>query len=126
MKKYLLASALLFSAFSALSSSARDDFAASLDPLISLSSNANARLGMSREQLLDQLGQPSEKLADSLWVYSDFRAKGRPVAEQCDTLVVVFTGERVSLLRLTDAFLVKAAIAKARANAAKPTTVAKK
>ena len=126
MKKYLLVSALLLSAISAQSSSAQDAFAASPDPLITLSSNAHARLGMSREQLIDQLGQPSEELSESIWVYSDFRAKGRSVGEHRDTLVVVFTQDRVSLLRLTDAFLVKTAIAKARANAPKLPTVAKK
>jgi hypothetical protein len=45
---------------------------------------------MSPAQLIDQFGEPSEKLSDSIWVYSDFRAKGRPVGEECDTLVVVF------------------------------------
>jgi hypothetical protein len=78
---------------------------------------------MSPAQLIDQFGEPSEKLSDSIWVYSDFRAKGRPVGEECDTLVVVF--DRVSLLRLTDGFLMKAAIAKARVNANKPMQVAK-
>ena len=126
MKSLLLASSLLLSAFSAASSFAQDSLPASPENLMLLSSQPNARVGMSREDLIDQLGEPSEKLSASVWVYADFRARNRPDSEQHNALVVVFTKDTVSLLRITDDASIKVAIAKYRANAARAATVARK
>ena len=126
MKSLLLATSLLLSAVSTASSFAQDSFAAAPESLLLLSSHPNARVGMSREELIDQLGEPSEKFSPSLWVYADFRARNRPESEQANALVVVFEKGVVSRIRLTDNAAVKTAIAKFRANAHKDAKVARK
>lgn len=75
---------------------------------------------MTRNELVEQLGQPSQKLSATVWVYSDFRARNRPRAEQNDALVVVFTGNLVSKLRVSHQSLIVAALARVRADAASP------
>ena len=124
MKKRLLVSALVLSAVSAASSFAQDAQYSSLDSLVPLSWQANARVGMTRTELVDQLGEPSQKISAVLWVYSDFRARYRPIDDRADALVVIFVGERVSLLRLTERSLIEAALVKARVNANKAAAVA--
>jgi outer membrane protein assembly factor BamE (lipoprotein component of BamABCDE complex) len=126
MKSVLLASSLLLSAVSAASSFAQDSSVLSPEALVLLSSQAHARIGMSREDLVDQLGEPSEKLSASVWVYMDFRAKNRPVSEQANALVVVFEKDSITRLRLTDNAAMKMVIAKVRENAAKETKIARK
>lgn len=81
---------------------------------------------MTRDELVEQLGQPSEKLSASIWLYFDLRAKGRPTGDQSDTLVVVFTHDRISLLRLTERSLIAPAIAKVRSNGSNGMAVARK
>jgi hypothetical protein len=126
MKSLLLASSLLLSAVSAASAFAQESFVASPEELTLLSSQAFARVGMSRADLIDQLGEPSEKLSDSVWVYTDFRAKDRPISEQANALVVVLEKNTVTRLRLTDNTAMKMVIAKVRENSAKATKIARK
>ena len=126
MKKYLLLASLVLSAVFTASSPAEDAARASAETLLSFGSNVFARTGMSRDQLVAQLGAPSEKLGEDVWAYWDFRAAGLPPATRGDTLVVVFTQGHVSLLRVTDRASVEAALAKLRANAAKSPVIAKK
>jgi hypothetical protein len=76
-----------------------------------------AKTGMSRDQLVEQFGAPSEKLSENLWAYFDFRGLRLPLGARGDTLVVVFTNDNVSLLRFTERALVEAAIAKLRSKA---------
>ena len=126
MKSLLLVTSLVFSAVSAASSFAQESLTVSPEALVLLSSQAHARIGMSREDLVDQLGEPAEKLSASVWVYTDFRAKDRPVSEQANALVVVFEKDRIIRLRLTDNAAMKMVIAKVRANALKDAKVASK
>jgi outer membrane protein assembly factor BamE (lipoprotein component of BamABCDE complex) len=126
MKSLLLVTSLVLSAVSAASSFAQESLTASPEALVLLSSQAHARVGMSREDLVDQLGEPAEKLSASVWVYTDFRAKDRPVSEQANALVVVFEKDKVTRLRLTDNAAMKTVIAKVRANAHKDAKVARK
>ena len=126
MKSLLLVTSLVLSAVSAASSFAQESLTVSPEALVLLSSQAHARIGMSREDLVDQLGEPAEKLSASVWVYTDFRAKDRPVSEQANALVVVFEKDRIIRLRLTDNAAMKMVIAKVRANALKDAKVASK
>jgi hypothetical protein len=79
---------------------------------------------MSRTVLVAQLGQPTERLSSNVWVYADFRAPHRPAHERYDALLVVFTGERVTRLRLVQSAAVVPALAKFRAANAKAAAVA--
>jgi hypothetical protein len=124
MKKLLLASSLFLTA--AVSAFAADSTHSSADVMVTLSSNAFARIGMSREHLVAQLGEPSEELSATVWVYWDFRAVGRPAGDRSDALVVVLNNDQISLLRLTERSLVEAARLKLRANAARTSVVAGK
>jgi outer membrane protein assembly factor BamE (lipoprotein component of BamABCDE complex) len=126
MKSLLLASSLLLSAGSAAPSSAQESLAPSSETLVLLSSHRCARVGMTREDVLDQLGEPSERLSATAWVYADFRARNRPESDKANALVVVFAKDTVRLLRLTDSASIKVALAKLRADAAKAATVARK
>jgi hypothetical protein len=117
MKKYLLLASIALSPVFGPSSFAQDGTRASADTLFSLSSNVYAKTGMSRDQLVEQFGAPSEKLSENLWAYFDFRGLRLPLGARGDTLVVVFTNDNVSLLRFTERALVEAAIAKLRSKA---------
>ena len=114
-KQILLLGSLLFS--TAGSAFASDSVSAPTDALVLLSSNVSAAVGMKRDELVAQFGEPTQKLSARVWVYADFRAKGRPARERSDALVVVFTGERVSLLRLTERAQIEAVLAKLGASA---------
>src|SRR5215207_11719999 len=113
MKKLLLASSLFLTA--AVSAFAADSTLSSADIMVTLSSNTFASIGMSQEHLVAQLGEPSEKLSATVWVYWNFRAVGRPAGDRSDALVVVLSNDRISLLRLTERSLVEAALVKLRA-----------
>ena len=126
MKKLLLLASLLLAASTATSSLAQDSANVSADPLIAFGSNPHARIGMTRTALIDQLGEPTEKLSPRLWVYGDFRPAGYPVGDRYDTLIVVLVDDRVSLLRLVDKRQVELALAKLRLNAAKSAAIARK
>jgi len=121
----LLASLVLAAASTAASFAAHSDHP-ERDPLLLLPSNAFVTSGMSRDAVLDQLGQPSSKLSPNVWVYADFRAKGRPAGDRADALLVVFSGDRVSLLRVTEQALVNAALAKLQGKSARDAVVARK
>jgi hypothetical protein len=117
MKKLLLVTSLVFSAVSATSLFAQDADDAPR-PLVSFIANAVTKIGMTRAQVLTELGAPSEKLANDLWVYWDFRPISRPAGERNDALLVVFVNDKINRLRLTERSLVEAAIAKVKAAAA--------
>ena len=124
MKKLLLASLLFLTA--AVSAFAADSTVASADIMVTLSSTVFAKTGMSREHLVYQLGEPSEKLSATVWAYWDFRAMGRPADDRSDALVVVLKNDRISLLWLTERSHVEALLLRLRANAAKASVVAGK
>jgi hypothetical protein len=126
MKKLHLLASLVFSAVFTTSSFAQDADD-SLRPLVSFMANAVMKIGMTRAQLVAELGAPSAKLGDNVWAYWDFRAMGRLVGERHDALVVIFVDEKISLLRLTERTQVETAIARLRAaQAAKSPIVARK
>lgn len=87
------------------------------DAPIVLPSNAFVVAGMPRAEVLRQLGEPDEALAPQLWVYWNFRAKSPALAPGADTLVVVFKGERVERVRLTQRAPVLALMHQLRQNA---------
>jgi hypothetical protein len=125
MKKFVILASLVLSAVSTASSFAQP----SDDPLQSLDSfivPAAVKIGMSRDEVVAQLGAPSQQIGPSLWAYWNHRALGRPVAERHNALVVVFTNHKVSVLRLTERAHVEKAVAQVRLNAAKASTIAKK
>lgn len=65
-------------------------------------SGAYISRGMSRAAVTEELGAPAASVGPDVWVYWDFRAKGRPGGERWDTLLVVFEQGRVSRIRLTE------------------------
>ena len=126
MKSLLLVSSLLLSAVSTASLFAHQSSVAPTDSLMPLPSREHARIGMSREDVLDHLGEPTERLCDSVWVYADFRARNRPESEKFSALIILFAEGKVSLIRLTDRPTAKALIAKWQTNTSKPATIAAK
>jgi hypothetical protein len=89
------------------------------DELVPFTSRPAAAVGMSRLQVVEQFGEPAEKISPIVWLYVDFRASNRPAHERSDALLVVFMGERVSRLRLVKQADVQLALAKLRASKAR-------
>ena len=122
----LITSFVLAAAFAA-PASASDAYHPDADSvIIPLSSNPVATTGQSREGVVYNLGEPTEKLSANLWIYSDFKVAGKKPANRADTLIVVFKDDRVSVLRLTDGAQVRAAITKLRAAKSPSVAVASK
>jgi hypothetical protein len=84
------------------------------DSLVSFTSDTRITLGMHRSDVLLRLGRPDEAVSTGMWVYWDFRAKGRPPGELLDTLVVFFAKDRVTFLRLTERKATLAAVQQLR------------
>jgi hypothetical protein len=70
--------------------------------LVPLPSALGVARSMLRDDVILRLGQPDEAVSKSIWVYWNFRAKGRLPDERLDALVVFFANDRVSWLRLTE------------------------
>lgn len=122
MKLLLLVSLLLAAARAAF---AVDVTSASDSQLVLFGVNAHARAGMTREQLVASLGEPSARLSDQVWAYWDFRPVGQPARVKGDALIVVLAQDRVNVLRLTTRDAVSAALQRLRA-AASGATVARR
>lgn len=123
MKKLLVLATVVFAA--AMSAFASKTAAASGDVLVPFGGNAHARVGMSRTDLVAQLGEPSEKLGEGVWAYWEFRRVGPAASARGDALVVVFVRDRVSLLRVSTRSGVEAALRQMRAHVAPPATIAR-
>ncbi len=90
-----------------------------------LPSNAFLVAGMTREAVVDQFGEPDEKLTADLWVYWNIKPKDRPAGEKNDALLVAFAGGRVVRLRLTAKAPLVALLEQQRAKAARAAVAAK-
>ena len=97
---------------------------AALDGMVALPTGAALAQGMSRESVVSAMGTPDHQLSPDVWVYWDFKAKKLPGSEGYDTLVVRFSDDRVTLLRLTHSEVVRTFIhqQKTRARQAKLAT----
>lgn len=95
-----------------------------LDDAMEGNPNAKVAVGMSRGIVLQQLGEPSLQFTRDIWVFSDFRAARLPSAASCDALVVIFTRDQVSQLRLTAAKSIRAMVARQKEAAARSGVVA--
>jgi hypothetical protein len=116
---------LLVSASAALLQASQEPRLAPSDPLIAFGANPAARVGLSRAALIEQIGAPTVQLNPDVWAYWEFRAEGRPAGEH-NALIVVFTADRVSLLRLTTRADVEVALSRLRAAAPKLPVIARK
>jgi hypothetical protein len=67
--------------------------------------------GMDRTTVREVFGPASAKLGVDVWVFWDFRALRRRQSEKFDALVVQFTNDKVSLIRLTDSRAVRTLLA---------------
>jgi hypothetical protein len=85
------------------------------DAIVALSPSVSR--GMSQETVEFMLGKPDEKLSADAWVYWNFKARGVPVSDGIDTLVIGFTGDRVTLIRLSKSGPVRAFITRQKARA---------
>ena len=74
---------------------------------------------MSSEAVEVMLGIPGAKLSFNVWVYWNFKVEGIPGCDSCDTLVVEFTENRVSFVRIGRSEEVRAFIALQQAEALK-------
>ena len=72
------------------------------EPLVLFQADAGIARGMHRDDVVLRLGRPDTAVSTGIWVYWDFRAKGRPPGEGLDTLVVFFAKDRVTRLRFTE------------------------
>jgi outer membrane protein assembly factor BamE (lipoprotein component of BamABCDE complex) len=126
MNKYLLLAALVFPAAFASTAFAQIETDDVLRPLASYDTYPGVRMGMSRDEVVAQLGQPSLDISNHVWAYYPFRANDRPTTERHDTLVIVFEQHKVKVLRLTQRSQLQAVLARPRTPASQPVTVAKK
>lgn len=101
MKKLILLASVAFSAL-ALSASGAP---ATTNPVVLPVSRVSGQIesGSPRISVTVRLGQPTQRLSDNLWVYRGFRARnGSSAQEACDTLIVTFTDDLVTDLRLVN------------------------
>jgi outer membrane protein assembly factor BamE (lipoprotein component of BamABCDE complex) len=123
MKNILLLSALIFSAAStAFAQNNSTDTAAAL---FLPDSDVSVARGMTREAVSLMLGVPSETVATNVWIYWGFRGKGTPEGTKADTLVIVFSDDRVSTLRLCESKPAREYVAKLKAKSTPKTASAK-
>ena len=94
------------------------------DAIVALGANPAVSHGMTRETVDFMIGQPDERLSADVWVYWNFKAKGVPASTGVDTLIVGFTDDRVTLIRLSKSEPVRAFIARQRARALAPSHTA--
>lgn len=105
------------------------------DILIRLTARPYVELGMTRDGVRDMFGAPTATLSADAWIYFDFhgfdsRGASFSAAPGRDTLVIVFSRDRVSRLRLCDsrpvrALLARQSVAEAGQRRSKPTMVAR-
>ena len=124
MKKLLVLTLLVLAAAS--SALAREITPAVDDALVAFNANVHARVGMSRAELVAQLGEPAAKLGEGAWAFWDFRAAGLPTLGHGEALVVIFKADRVSVLRCTTRSAVEAALRQLRADAVSRGAVAQR
>ena len=122
--RHLIILSLALAATPCVPASAADRRSPNEDSRIVLSSNPYIATGMHRDDVAAQLGAPSETFSAEIWIYWDFRAKGRPAEEKADTLIVVFTNDRVSRLRLSERQPVIALLTQLRRRAAERNMIA--
>lgn len=103
----LIASLVLAATF--VTSAPAADHSSPSDGLVPFTGRPHIERGMNRETVREMFGAPSAQLSSDVWVYFDFQAR-RPVElrinvanpENRDTLVIAFTKDRVTLIRLCD------------------------
>lgn len=76
-----------------------------------LSTRPCVSLGMSLGHVEAIFGPPSVELAKNIWVFLDFKAVGGSNEVKHDALMIVFTNNRVSRIRLVQSQSVHAFIA---------------
>lgn len=81
-----------------------------------LLSRARVSAGMDRGRVIEQLGQPAARIGTAVWVFTNFRAGNVTYAERYDTLLVIFKGDKVERVTLTNAQDIR--MAARRSNAA--------
>src|SRR5439155_8930519 len=70
------------------------------------------KVGAPRAEVLAEFGRPSEQRGPEFWIYRDFRSHFKSAYEKgYDTLVVIFSGEQVSRMRLVNGAQLTAALA---------------
>jgi hypothetical protein len=85
------------------------------DMLVPFDASRRARVGMTRKEVLFSMqGRPDENLGEEIWIYWDFEAKGQAEGSPHTAMLVVFEGDRVKLIRLTDPVLVQRLVAQQR------------
>ena len=114
IRSLVLSVALVAPAFAALPS-----WNSEFDALVPLNAAPGIAHGMSRETVEFTFGTPGTKLSDNVWVYWGFKSTGVPGGDAFNALIVGFTGDRVTLLRLCRSEPVKAFIAQQKTNAQK-------
>ena len=68
---------------------------------------------MTLSQLVAEAGTPDAQLDANVWVYWDFRAAGvARTHAHLDTVLVIFTGQRVAWVKLVEAAPVRAFLAR--------------
>jgi hypothetical protein len=119
IRSLVLSAALVVPVFAVVPSTSSE-----VDAIVPLNSEAAVAHGMSRAMVEFMFGVPGARLSRDVWVYWNFKAKNVPGADAFDALVVGFTGDRVTLLRLSRSEPVKAFIAQQEARAQKIALIA--
>ncbi len=125
MKNIVLLSSLVLSAVLVQPAFAQSNSSEDSASIFLPESNTSVARGMSREAVTFMVGVPSTTIGSDVWVYWNFRGAGTPDATKYDTLVLVFTGDRVGAMRLCDSKPVRELIAKQNSKSGSKTVAAK-
>jgi hypothetical protein len=71
-------------------------------------------VGTHRRDVPERIGEPPDRFSPDVWVYWDYRDPRRATDERYQTLIIIFTGDRVTRIRFTDTKETRAALAKFR------------
>jgi uncharacterized protein YegJ (DUF2314 family) len=105
---------ILTAAFSAPPLFADTSAASNANALVPFLGFVDVTVGTHRSDVAERLGEPPDRFSPDVWVYWDYRDPRRAADERYQTLVIIFTGERVTRIRFTDTKTTRDALAKFR------------
>lgn len=112
MKTKLVRSFLVVASLSATAFAVTPLTTALDDPLVPLRILSRVDKGMSRTEVERMIGVADATVGREVWVYWNFDAENVATPRGCDTLVIGFKDDRVSVMRMTSSQPVRALVAR--------------
>ena len=85
-----------------------------VDDLVPMLDFEDVTLDTHRSVVTQRLGEPSDRFSPDVWIYWDYRDPRRAADERYKTVVLVFSGDRLTHIRFTDTAATRAALAEYR------------